>query len=36
LINAKLGLPSAAGHNTVIQNNTIKEATAEAVIESEK
>jgi hypothetical protein len=36
IINAKLGLPSPAGHNTVIQNNTIKEASGESVIESEK
>jgi hypothetical protein len=36
IINAKLGLPSAAGHNTAIQNNTIKEATTVGVIASEK
>jgi hypothetical protein len=36
IINAKLGLPSAAGNNTTIQNGTIKEATAETVIKSEK
>jgi hypothetical protein len=36
IINAKLGLPSPAGNNTVIQNNTIKEASGESVIESEK
>lgn len=36
IINAKLGLPSAAGHNTVILNNTVKLATAETVIASEK
>jgi hypothetical protein len=36
IIDSKLGLPSAAGHNTVIQNNTIKEATRGGVIESEK
>jgi hypothetical protein len=36
LVNAKLGLPSAAGTNTAIQNNTIKEAEAAAVIASEK
>jgi hypothetical protein len=35
LINAKLSLPSEAGHNTAVQNNTIREATAETVIESE-
>ncbi len=36
IIDGKLGLPSAAGHNTVVQNNTIKEAVASAVIASEK
>jgi hypothetical protein len=36
IINGKLGLPSAAGNNTAIQNNTIREATAAAVIASEK
>ncbi len=36
IINAKLGLPAAAGHNTAIQNNTIKEATTEGVIASEE
>jgi hypothetical protein len=36
VINAKLGLPSPAGHNTAIQNNTLKSATAERVVESEK
>jgi hypothetical protein len=36
IINGKIGLPSAAGHNTTILNNTIKEATAESVIKSEK
>jgi hypothetical protein len=36
IINSKLGLPSAAGHNTAIQNNLLKEATGEAVIASEK
>lgn len=36
IIDAKLGLPSTAGHNTAIQNNFIREATAEAVITSEK
>jgi hypothetical protein len=36
IINAKLGLPSATGHNTAIQNNTIKEATTEGVIASEE
>jgi hypothetical protein len=36
VINAKLGLPSAAGNNTAIQNNFLREATAEGVIKSEK
>lgn len=36
LIDAKIGLPSAAGNNTAIENNTISEAVAAAVIESEK
>jgi hypothetical protein len=36
LIDSKLGLPSAAGNNTAIQNNVIKEGTAEGVIKSEK
>jgi hypothetical protein len=36
IINGKIGLPSADGKNTTILNNTIREATAEAVIESEK
>lgn len=36
LIDSKIGLPSSAGHNTTILNGTIKEATAEAVINSEK
>lgn len=36
IINGKIGLPSAAGNNTAILNGTIKEATAEAVIASEK
>jgi hypothetical protein len=36
LINAKIGLPSAAGKNTTILNSTLREATAEAVIASEK
>ncbi len=35
-INAKLGLPSAAGRNTFIFEDTFKEATAEAVKNSEK
>lgn len=36
LINSKLGLPSPGGTNTIIQNNTIKEATTIGVIDSEK
>jgi hypothetical protein len=36
IIDAKIGLPSADGHNTAIQNNTVKLAGAEAVIASEK
>jgi hypothetical protein len=36
IINGKIGLPSAAGHNTAILNNTIKDATAKGVIASEK
>jgi hypothetical protein len=36
IVNAKLGLPSAAGKNTAIQNNLLKEATGEGVIASEK
>jgi hypothetical protein len=36
LVNAKLGLPSKAGHNTAILNGTQRIATAEAVVESEK
>jgi len=35
LIDSKIGLPSPDGYNTAIQNNTIKEATSEAVIASE-
>jgi hypothetical protein len=35
IIDAKLGLPSAAGHNTAILDNTFKIAFAEEVIESE-
>jgi hypothetical protein len=35
LIDGKIGLPSADGHNTAIQNNTIKEGTTEGVIGSE-
>jgi hypothetical protein len=36
LIDGKLGLPSAAGKNTIIQNNLIREATTTGVIKSEK
>jgi hypothetical protein len=36
IIDAKLGLPSEAGHNTAIQKNTIEEATTVGVIVSEK
>ncbi|HEY3864755.1 MAG TPA: hypothetical protein VGL54_01545 [Solirubrobacteraceae bacterium] len=36
LIDAKIGLPSAAGQNTAILNNIIKQATAGAVIASEE
>jgi hypothetical protein len=36
IVDSKLGLPSADGHNTAIENNTIKEGVAEAVIHSEK
>jgi hypothetical protein len=36
IIDGKLGLPSPAGHNTTILNNTISEATGETVIASEK
>jgi hypothetical protein len=35
LIDLKLGLPSAAGKNTAIQDNRIREATAENVVKSE-
>jgi hypothetical protein len=35
IIDAKLGLPSAAGKNTAIQNNRIRQASAENVIKSE-
>lgn len=36
IINAKLGLPSASGHNTAILNGTLYSAETEAVVESEK
>lgn len=34
-VDAEIGLPSAAGHNTAILNGTLKEAIAEAVLASE-
>ncbi len=36
IVNSKLGLPSAAGHNTAILNGTLKTATEESVLASEK
>jgi hypothetical protein len=36
LVNAKIGLPLAAGHNTAILSGTLRSASAEAVIASEK
>jgi len=36
LVNSKIGLPSADGHNTAIENNTLKQGVAKAVIASEK
>jgi hypothetical protein len=35
LVDSKLGLPAAAGHNTAILKGTLKQASAEAVKESE-
>jgi hypothetical protein len=35
LVNLQLGLPAAAGTNTAIQNNTVKDANAESVKASE-
>lgn len=35
LVNGKIGLPAAAGHNTAILNNTLKQASANAVRRSE-
>lgn len=35
LINAKLGIPASAGHNTAVLNGTLEEAGAEAVRASE-
>lgn len=36
LVDSKIGLPSAAGHNTAILDGTLRTATAEAVLDSEK
>ena len=36
IVNSKLALPSAAGHNTAILSGTLRTATAKAVINSEK
>jgi hypothetical protein len=36
IINAKVGLPSAAGHNTAILSGTLNTAENEAVVASEK
>jgi hypothetical protein len=36
LVDSKLGLPSSNGHNTAIENNTIKEGGVPGVIASEK
>jgi hypothetical protein len=36
IINSKIGLPSAAGHNTAILSGTLNTAEAEAVLASEK
>ncbi len=36
IVNGKLGLPSASGHNTAILNGTLKVAETEAVLASEK
>lgn len=36
IVDAKLGLPSKAGHNTAVLNGTLKAASAEAVLNSEK
>ncbi len=35
ILDAKIGLPAAAGHNTAILSGTLKVATAESVIKSE-
>jgi hypothetical protein len=36
IINSKIGLPSAAGHNTAILSGSLSTASAEAVVASEK
>jgi len=36
IVNSKIGLPSAAGHNTAVLSGTLKTATEEAVLASEK
>jgi hypothetical protein len=36
IVNSKLALPSAAGHNTAVLSGTLKTATEEAVLASEK
>jgi hypothetical protein len=36
IVDSKLGLPSAAGHNTAILNGTLKNAEVEGVVASEK
>jgi hypothetical protein len=36
IVNSKIGLPSASGKNTAILNGTLRTATAEAVLNSEK
>jgi len=36
IIDAKIGLPSAAGHNTAVLSGTLKTATQSAVVASEK
>jgi hypothetical protein len=35
IVNGKIGLPAAAGHNTAILTGTLRAATAEAVVKSE-
>jgi hypothetical protein len=36
IVNSKIGLPSAAGHNTAVLSGTLKSAETEAVLASEK